>query len=115
MKKTLTEWQVADELKRDEYAGWSYEGAKALAAHLCQIDEELGEDTELDIVGIRCEWSEYASAQDAASRYSWEFPGDEDEIDPEELDALKEESALEYLHDRTQVIEFKGGIIIADF
>jgi len=115
MKTTLTEWQVADELKRDECAGWSYEGAKALAAYLCQIDEDSGEDTELDLVCIRCDWSEYACAQDAASRYSWEFSGDEDEIEPEELDELKEESALEYLHDRTQVILFKGGLIIADF
>jgi len=115
MKTTLTQWQVADILKQDEDAGWSYEGAKALAAHLCEMDEELGGDTELDLVSIRCDWSEYASAQDAASQYSWEFSGDEDEIDLEELDALKEESALEYLHDRTQVIEFKGGLIIADF
>lgn len=102
MKTTLTEWQVADALKSDEYARWSYEGAKALAEYLCEIDEQSGEDTELDVVAIRCDFSEYKSAQEAASNYSWQFEGEE-------------ESPLEYLYYRTQVIEFKGGIIIANF
>jgi hypothetical protein len=115
MKITLNEWQIAEELKNDENAGWTYEGAKALASYLCQLDEDNAEDTELDVVAIRCEWSEHASAQDAASNYSWEFDGDEEEIDPEELDELKEQSALEYLQDRTQVIEFEGGVIIQLF
>jgi hypothetical protein len=115
MKTTLNEWQVADELKRDKNAGWSYNGSKALASYLCQMDEDSGEDTELDVVAIRCEWNEYASAQEAASNYSWEYDGDEEEIDPDELDELKEQSALEYLQDRTEVIEFEGGIIIQQF
>ena len=110
MKNTLSVYEIADLLQRDEYAGWSYEGSLALAEYLDNLDQESGEDTELDVVAIRCEWSEYESAQDAASNYSWH-----EEIDPEELDGMKEKSALEYLQKRTKVIEFEGGIIIADF
>jgi hypothetical protein len=115
MKTTLSVHQIADALKKDDYAAWSYEGSKALAEYLYEIDEQSGEDTELDIVDIRCRFSEYESAQNAASEYSWEFDVDEKEIDPDDLDEMKEESALEFLQDRTQVIEFKGGIIIASF
>jgi hypothetical protein len=115
MKSTLSVYEIADALQDDSNANWSYEGSKALAEYLNEIDEQSGEDTELDVVAIRCDWSEYQSAQDAASNYSWEYEGDEEDIDPEELDELKEDSALEYLQDRTQVIEFNGGIIIADF
>jgi hypothetical protein len=115
MKSTLSVYEIADALQNDSNAGWSYEGAKALAEYLNEQDEQSGEDTELDVVAIRCDFSEYQSAQDAASNYSWEYEGDEEEIDADELDELKEQSALEYLQDRTQVIEFNGGIIIADF
>ena len=115
MKNTLSVYEIAHALQDDSNAGWSYEGSKALAEYLDNLDQESGEDTELDVVAIRCDWSEYESAQDAASNYSWEFDGDEDEIDPDELDDLKEESALEYLQGKTQVIEFTGGIIIANF
>ena len=115
MKTTLNEWQIADALKRDENAAWTYEGAKALASHLFELDEQTGEDTELDVVAIRCEWSEYASAQEAASRYQWEFNGDEEEVEEGELDDEREESALQFLQDRTEVIEFASGIIIREF
>ena len=115
MKSTLSVHEIADALKQDECAGWSYEGSKALAEYLDNLDQETGEDTELDVVAIRGDWSEHESAQDAAREYSWEFDGDEEGVDPDELDDLKEESALEYLKGRTEVIEFKGGIIIADF
>ena len=115
MKTTLNEWQIADALKRDDNAAWTYEGAKALASYLFELDEQTGEDTELDVVAIRCEWSEYESAQDAASHYQWEFDGDEEEIEEEEPDDEREESALQFLQDRTEVIEFSSGIIIREF
>jgi hypothetical protein len=108
MKKTLSVYEIADALKRDEYAGWSYEGSKALAEYLDQLDEDTGEDTELDVVAIRCDWSEYETATAAAMQYGWEPESDYTEQDSEEW-------ALGWLQDHTQVIEFKGGIIIADF
>jgi hypothetical protein len=115
MKKTLSVHEIANELKNDQYAGWSYDGAMALAEHLDQMDQDSGDDTEFDVVAIRCDFSEYESAQDAASNYAWEFEGDEEEIDPMDLDEKREESALEFLKDNTVVIEFETGIIIQDF
>ena len=109
MKKTLDTWQVADALKQDECADWSYEGAKALAEYLDQYEEDMGEEMELDVVAIRCEFSEYASAMEAAEDYA-DHDYDDDMDDDE-----KEAAALEFLRDRTTVIEFDGGVIIQDY
>jgi hypothetical protein len=115
MKTTLTTWQIADALKRDDNAGWSYEGSKAIAEYLDQLDQETGEDTELDIVAIRCDWSEYDSPENAAEEFGWGKDDQREGEDLEEYNDRMEGEALEWLQDRTQVIEFNGGIIIAQF
>ncbi len=114
MKRTLTTHQIADALKRDENAAWSWEGAKALAEYLEQYEEETETEMELDIVAIRCEFSEYSGPREAAQVYGWEGDADYRTDDEDDLDASAE-AALEWLRDRTAVIEFNGGIIIQDF
>ena len=39
MKTTLTISNIADALRNDSNAGWSYAGAVALADHLVKLDE----------------------------------------------------------------------------
>ena len=109
MKTTLNTWQIADALKQDENAGWSYEGAKALAEYLEQYEEDTGEELELDVVAIRCDFTEYTCATEAAENYA-DHDYDDDMDDDE-----KEAAALKYLEDNTTVIEFDGGIIIHQF
>ena len=107
MKQTLTTSQVADMLMQDDNAAWSYAGARALAEYLEQLEEDTGADMDFDRVAIRCEFSEYTTAREAASNYEW-CPADFDEDE-------KEKSALQFLQDRTTVIEFADGIIIRNF
>ena len=109
MKKTLNTWEIADALFLDKNAGWSYEGANALAEYLEQYEEDTGEELELDVVAIRCDYSEYASATEAAENYA--DHDYEDDMDDDE----KEAAALKYLQDNTTVIEFDGGVIIQQF
>jgi hypothetical protein len=108
MKQTMNTYQIADALRADDNANWSYNGAKALAEHLEQYEEDTGSEMEFDRVAIRCEFSEYANATEAAGNY--DFEPDED-ADEDETEA----AALKFLNDRTMVIEFSGGIIIQDF
>ncbi len=108
MKHTLDEHEVAETLLQDEYAGWTYKGAYALALWLCELDDECGTDTEMDRVAIRCDFSEWGSAMEAASEYSFEPEADEDKEE-------QEKSALEWLQDRTTTIPFDGGVIIQCF
>ena len=112
MKTTLTVNQIADHLRNDTNAAWTYEGARALAEFLDDLDADTGEDTELDVVAIRCEFSEYGSASEAAQDHGWEGDaafGTED--DPDDAEA----AALSWLHDRTFVVEFSGGVIVSQF
>jgi len=93
----LSTTQAAEHLLEDEYAGWTRTGAYALVEYL----EELDPPIEMDRVAFRCEYSEYASACEAAELYGEYF---EDE-----------EAALAFLEYRTTVIKFDEGVIIRNF
>ena len=108
MKQTLTTNQAADLLMADKDAGWSYAGARALVEHLESIEDDTGEEIEFDAVALRCDFSEYPNAREAAEECGWE--PDED-ADSEEA----EKAALEWLNDRTEVITFDGGVIVLKF
>lgn len=76
---------------------FSYEGLKALFEYLEQLSDDIGEDIELDVIALCSEYTEYSDIDEIKNTYDCEF---ED---------------VEELRDYTQVIEFKGGIIIQDF
>lgn len=101
MKITLSTSQIANRLRADEYAGWSYAGAMALAKYLDAQDESLGEETEFDLATIRGDWSEYKSAVDAAEVYDYETKDEQD--------------ALEFLEANTTIVEFDGGVLVESF
>jgi len=113
MKTTLSTYQIADALKTDENANWSWNGAKALAEYLEQLEEDTGEEMELDVCAIRCaircDFSEYASLEDWADDYGM----DEDILDGE--DEEREDKIRDYIQDRGQIVEFDGGIIVSSF
>ena len=106
MKQTLTTDQATNLLIADSNAGWSYAGARALVEHLEATERDTGEEIEFDRVALRCDFSEYESALEAAEEYGFE---------PDEDDDSAEEAALEWMHDRTTVIEFSEGVIIQRF
>lgn len=108
MKNTLTTSQAIDLLKADTNARWSRSGARALIEHLEQLEEDCGTEIEFDAVSIRCGFSEYSSALEAAKDQGFEPEEGEDE------DTM-EASALDWLCDRTEVITFPEGVIIRSF
>lgn len=124
------EWSKWEERKNT----FSYFGKIALFEYLEQLSEEMGEDIELDIISLCCEYHEYTSAWDAMKEYQPEDMPTVDIVDEndngKDLLEIGEESealALEWLQDRTQVIPFsdeifedgklvtKSGIIIQAF
>lgn len=120
MKMTLNTYEVADELLKDTCARWSRAGAFALAKYLEELEENAGEEMELDVCAVRCDFLEYASALEAAIDYNWSpeasILDDDDNIRPDEdVEEENKELALKWLHGRTSVIEFNGGVIIARF
>jgi hypothetical protein len=114
MKQTLMTYQIVDSLYRNKDNGFSFEGAKALAEYLEQLEEDIGEELELDVVAIRCEYSEYKNYQELNREYNVidfdkDYP-DNDLDDDDKDDLIKAE-----LENRTTVIEFDSGIIIQNY
>lgn len=110
MKQTLTTHQIADALHSDEYAGWSWAGALALANYLEELEESTGEEMELDVVAIRCDFSEHESLQAWAVDH---FGGEAYAL--ERLPDLEDETISEYINDHGTLIEFDGGVIVSRF
>lgn len=116
MKITVSTSQAADELMSDKNANWSRAGAFALAEYLEEYEESTGEEIELDVCAIRCDFYEHSSLQDWAhdhfSNALEELGFDEtEENDDDEVD----EKIRSYIQDHGQLIEFDGGIIVSQF
>jgi len=111
MKRNVTQYDFTEAF-RDMGRGdnFSYEGLKALYDYLLQYEEDAGEEIELDVIALCCDYSEYDTALEAAQEYGFK-------LDPEEelTDDEVEEVALEWLNDSTSVIVFDGGVIIRGF
>ena len=88
---------------QDTNAKWSRSGAYALADYLQELENGMGEEQEMDVVGIRCDFAEYPTAVEAYNDTSSE----------DELSEDDEDKALEWLRDNGQVIVFYGGVIIS--
>ena len=91
---------INDERLRNAF---SYVGRVALFEYLEQYEADWGIELDFDPVALRCEFTEYSDVKGAFENYQ---PEDED---------LSELEMLEWLQDRTQVIEFKTGLILQDF
>lgn len=113
MKCGITTDEATQALFDDKSGGWSRAGARALVEYIEQQETDLGE-IEFDAVAFRCEFSEYSSALDCVQYYDYTIDDDLDMCDPIEAE-IAEEDAIDWLRERTTVIDFEGGIIIGDF
>jgi len=91
---------------RDEFirygrgSQFSPAGFRGLWEHL---EEVAGDEFNLDVIGVCVDFTEYGDAFEAVDDYTTEQFDDESD-------------ALEWLRDRTQVIELdNGGVIIANY
>lgn len=102
---------------------FSHEALEALHDYLEQLSEDIGEPIELDVIALCCDFAEYDSAEECAEDYGWDKPErDIDEEDPDCSEAEEDyeerctDEALEYLRDRTTVLELEdGGVVIQQF
>jgi hypothetical protein len=99
---------------------FTYNGKQALFDYLKGYEADCDTEIELDVIALCCEYSEYSSALECVTECGY-LP--ESEIEGDD-DGEKEEFCLEYLRERTLVLEFTNtnqfsdlgsGIIIQDF
>lgn len=95
---------------------FSREALEALFEYIENYEEDTGIRVELDVIGLCCEFTEYEKAITAAADYGFTSELEaEDYEDVESYEDAKEEEALEWLQDRTEVISFDSGLIIQNF
>ena len=105
MKQTVTEFQFVDSFRHaGRESQFSVPARRALFAYLEDYEDSTGTELELDPIAVCCDFCEYPSALEASQAYGFELRGDDDES-----------RALEWLREKTQVIEFSGGIVIHNF
>ena len=101
MKITLNEYEFIAAVRAVRPENFSIESLRALFAHLEEIEQSTGEEMELDVIGLCCDFSEYPDAECAAADYGREFESDDE--------------AFDFFCEETTVIDFDGGIIIENF
>lgn len=95
----------------DRGHNFGFNGWNAIGEYLEELSDDTGEDYEVDIVGICCDYSMSESVDDFWNEY-----GKYSSIDPEEWEEMDEEEKLEaieeYLQDNASVVTCQENLII---
>lgn len=109
MKTTVYAIDFVDAFRRMGRADqFSPAALRALFDHIEEMERESPVEYELDVIALCCDWQEFKTALEAAVEYG--FDGDEDEDED-----AREEAALDWLREQTQVVEFDGGVLVMGF
>ena len=65
----VNEWDFRNSFKGTRADNFSMEGLYTLYNYLNDLSEDIGEDIELDIIAIACDFNEYDSLQEALEQY----------------------------------------------
>ena len=97
MKTTINQSEFIDAFHRcNRYEQFGYDALVSLFDYMEQMEEDCGEEMELDVIALCCDYS-VDSVADIASNYSIDIDGlDDDEA---------RSAVLEYLQDNTQVVD----------
>ena len=120
MKQTLSTRQAADILSRDNNNSFTYDGAIALVEYLETMESDTNTELELDVVALRCDFSQWDSLQQWAEDYygtnreghGWKWHLDiPEDADDDEADKIVQT----FIEERGTLIEFGAGIIVSAF
>lgn len=89
---------------------FSYAARNALFEYLEELEQDIGEEIELDVIALCCDYSEHEDAVECIKDMGYNF--DLEDFNNEEE---KVEAAQDYLMENTIVIVFDEGIIIQGF
>lgn len=107
MKQTINVSEFRDAFRRMDRNNFSYEALGMLFEYFENLEEDTGEEMELDVIAICCDYNE-DSPEDIADNYSIDLS----ELD-EDDDVGKENAVMDYLNDHTSVIgQTSSGTII---
>jgi len=96
MKKTIGFYEFRNEFDSVRPDNFTYEGLSALYDYLTEYEESTGEEFELDVIALCCDFTEYENIEEVKGSYP----------NIESIDGLR---------DNTTVIEFDNGLIIQNY
>lgn len=100
MKKTITKQDFINEFENSyRKENFSYQGLEKLFDYFEQFETETGEQIELDIIAICCDFVEFENINELKKEY--EIPS-----------YLSFEKIFDYLNERTQVVSFEKNCIL---
>ena len=97
MKTTVYFSEFCDYFNKIRPDNFSYEGLRVLFDHLEEIDNSCGEESELDVIGLCCDFAESdwkTIASDYDSSIELDKTKNEDEQKAQVLDFLADQGAL---------------------
>ena len=104
MKTSVNFYSFRDAFQASRPENFTYEGLSALFDYLEEWESSTGEELELDVIAICCDFNE-DSWQNIASNYDVDLEGCED-------DDAKQEAVADYLgHEGVYVAHVKGGFV----
>tara|TARA_R110002020_G_C15902090_1_gene741090 strand:+ start:135 stop:434 length:300 start_codon:yes stop_codon:yes gene_type:complete len=79
MKQSINEYQFRDAFhKMGRGEQFSYDGLTALYDYLEQLEDDIGEEIELDVIALCCEYAEYDSLAEFRKDYGEDYNTMED-------------------------------------
>ena len=85
MKQSVNMYDFEREFKRFERNNFSYDGLKALFGYLEEYEEGTGEEVELDVIALCCDYMEYDSLNEYNNDYDTKYS---------EIDAIQDDTTL---------------------
>ena len=72
MITTVSRYDFEDAFRKIRPDNFTYEGLKALFNHFEELEQDSGEQIELDVIAICCDYSEYAGLAEFQENYNAE-------------------------------------------
>jgi len=96
MKQSVNMYDFERAFKNFERDNFSYDGLRALFEYLEEYEEGTGEEVELDVIALCCEYMEYDSLKEYNDDYGTKYS---------EIDAIQNDTTLIKIDDNSFIIQ----------
>ena len=96
MKQSINMYDFERAFKNFERDNFSYDGLKALFEYLEEYEEGTGEEVELDVIALCCDYAEYDSLKEYNDDYGTKYS---------EIDAIQDDTTLIKIDDNSFIIQ----------
>ena len=96
MKQSVNFYDFERAFKRYERENFSYDGLKALFSYLEEYEDDTGEEVELDVIALCCEFSEYDNLNEYNESYNKDY---------KTIDEINEDTLLIKIDEKRFIIQ----------